>query len=719
MTRDAQENGQGAAATSVGTADTADAAAALLASLSLSAAASASASAAAPANKAPAAAPRPNNLPPPPPPPPPLEGVAGVDAAARALRELVLWPRLYAREGAALGVRWPRGLLLHGPPGCGKTSLVRAAAAEAGASLHVVTAGAVFGAFLGESERRLRDAFAAAARDAAAGRPALVFLDEVDALCPRRAAGGGGGGGGGGGQHEARVVAQLLTLLDGATGGLDEVGPGPSSGPLSCSGSAAAARVAVVAATNRPNAVDPALRRPGRLDREVLVPVPDASARVDILRLHARGLRLAGDGGGGGGGADGDLLAAVARGCHGYSGADLAALAREAAMCALSDAAKATAGGGGDGETKASHQQQSAMVGVTAAHFARAARRVGPSVVRGAAVDPGPVRWSDVGGLEAAKRALRRAVEWPLTRGADFARLGVEPPRGVLLHGPPGCSKTTLARAAAAESGATFVPLSCASLYSPYVGEGEAALRDAFARARAAAPAVLLLDEADALAPGRGGAGGGQSGEEDGGAALRLLSTLLTEMDGLGAATTSAYGDGGAAGNNNPQAAPAPGVVVVAATNRPGALDAALLRPGRLDVHIFCGPPADAEERLAALRVHARNLPLAADADLRRVAERTARFTGAELAALCREAAMAALRERFSERKVLAAAGEKEEEDDDDDGGAAVARGVQVGARHLEAARRAMAPALSEEELRRYEAWGRRGGGGGAGGGAG
>jgi SpoVK/Ycf46/Vps4 family AAA+-type ATPase len=661
-----------------GEATAADAAAAQLASLSLSAAASKKGQQ-------------------PPPPPPLLQGVAGVDAAARALRELVLWPRLYAKQGAALGVRWPRGLLLHGPPGCGKTSLVRAAAAEAGASLHVVTAGAVFGAYLGESERRLRDAFAAAARDAAAGKPALVFLDEVDALCPRRAAGGGGGGGSG--QHEARVVAQLLTLLDGAAG-LEEgcammaQGQDGTTSPF-------AARVAVVAATNRPNAVDPALRRPGRLDREVLIPVPDAAARAQILRLHAKGMRLA----------SGVDLAAVARACHGYSGADLAALCREAAMCALSDAAAAAAVAADmAGQNRHQPKQQPRVVaGVTAAHFSRAARRVGPSVVRGAAVDPGPVRWSDVGGLEAAKTALRRAVEWPLTRGADFARLGVEPPRGVLLYGPPGCSKTTLARAAAAESGATFVPLSCASLYSPYVGEGEAALRDAFARARAAAPAVLLLDEADALAPGRGegGSGGGSGGEEDGGAALRLLSTLLTEMDGLGAATSAYSGSDGA--DARPAAAPAPGVVVAAATNRPGALDAALLRPGRLDVHVFVGPPADAEERLAALQVHCRELPLAADVDLKQVAERTGRFTGAELAALCREAAMGALRERFSS---AAAAAEEGGEGEEEDGGAAVALGVEVGMRHFEAARRAMAPALTEAELRRYADWGRRADGG-------
>ena len=500
--------------------------------------------------------------------------VAGLEAPLQALRELIGWPLRHAAEGAALGVAWPRGVLLHGPPGCGKTLLVRAAAEEFGARLHVVTAASVFGAYLGESERRLREAFAAAAADAAAGTPAVVFLDEADALCPRRGTGGGGGG-----QHEARVVTQLLTLLDGAAGAEAAAAAAASAaGGGRAARAAPPARVAVVAATNRPNALDPALRRPGRLDREIGVPVPGPAQRAAILRLHASGLALA---------ADADLDA-IAGACHGYSGADLAALAREAAMSALTAAADAMAAAAASGATGGAAAADSSDAGpglVSAADFAAAMKRVGPSIVRGAQAELAPVAWDDIGGYAALKRRLQQAVEWPLRHAAAFARLGLAPPRGVLLHGPPGCSKTLLARAAAASSGATLLPLSCAQLYSMYFGEGEEALRDAFARARMAAPAIIFLDEADAVAPGRGDdADGGSGGGGAPDVSARLLSALLTEMDGLEAA---------------------PGVVVLAATNRPAALDAALLRPGRLDVLLYVGPP-DADARLEALRIHTR-----------------------------------------------------------------------------------------------------------------
>ncbi|KAI8466421.1 MAG: P-loop containing nucleoside triphosphate hydrolase protein [Monoraphidium minutum] len=539
--------------------------------------------------------------------------VAGLEAPLQALRELVGWPLRYAAEAAALGVAWPRGLLLHGPPGCGKTSLVRQVADEFGATLHPVSASSVFGAYVGESERRLRDAFAAASADAAAGRLAVVFLDEADALAPRR---------GGGGQHEARVVAQLVS----------------AEGKVAAAAAAAArGRVVVVAATNRPGSLDPALRRPGRLDREVAVPVPGPDARAAVLRLHTAGLSLA---------ADVDL-AALAAGCHGYSGADLAALAREAAMSALSAAAAAAAAassagaeGGAAGGGFSGGGGGCAGGVVSAADFDAAARRVGPSIVRGQALELPPIAWADIGGYEGVKRRLQQAVEWPLRHAGAFARLGLAPPRGVLLHGPPGCSKTMLARAAAAASGATFLPLSCAQLYSMYVGEGEAALRDTFARARLAAP---------------GEDGGGEGGGPD--VAARLLSTLLTELDGLEASR---------------------GVLLLAATNRPGALDAALLRPGRLDVLLYVGPP-DAAGRLETLRIHTRPMPLAPDVDLDALAADTAGFTGAEVA----EAALAALRE-------------------DIDGAAHVA------SRHFAAARAAAAPALTFEQLAAYEAWGLR-----------
>eukprot|EP00879_Flechtneria_rotunda_P009372 GHRR01009812.1.p1 GENE.GHRR01009812.1~~GHRR01009812.1.p1 ORF type:complete len:539 (+),score=230.52 GHRR01009812.1:983-2599(+) len=454
--------------------------------------------------------------------------VAGLEGPLGLLRELVGWPLQYAAVAAELGVEWPRGMLLHGPPGCGKTLLVKAVAEEFGAVLHTVTPGSVFGAYLGESERRLREVFEAAAADAASGQLVIVFLDEVDALCPRR------GSAGGSRQHEARVVAQLLTLLDGA-GALEAtaaaetelatVGHGAISRDFDTAGRQQG-RMVVIAATNRPNALDPALRRPGRLDREVTISVPDATQRAQILRLHCQGLAISPD-------VD---VHSIASSCHGYSGADLAALVREAAMHALSSAAACILGSGAAAsQVAASADSSTSDLGlVTHENFAAAMQRVGPSIVRGAAVEVAPVGWEQVGGYSNIKKRLQQAVEWPLRHAGVFKRLGLSPPRGVLLHGPPGCSKTMLARAAATGSKATFIPLSCAQLYGLYVGEGEAQLRDTFRRARLASPAIIFLDEADALAPKRGEDGGVDAAAGGGpDAGLRLLSTLLTEIDGL------------------------------------------------------------------------------------------------------------------------------------------------------------------------------------------
>jgi len=360
----------------------------------------------------------------------------------------VVWPVRHAREGAAVGVRWPRGALVHGPSGTGKTLMVRAVAAEAGAAVVLVTAATVTGAYLGESEERLRDAVAEAEGVAAGGTPCVVFLDDLETLCPPRSASR---------QQESRVVAQLLTLMDGAgTGG----------------GGAGGAPVVFVGATSRPSEVDAALRRPGRLERDVPVGVPGPADRAAILALLASRLPLA----------EGVDVAAVAARLHGFTGADLGSLCREAVLSAVS-------GPAGPGAPV-----------VTAAHLDEAAGRVRPSLTRGLDAEVAPVSWDDVGGAAEAKRRLRQAVEWPLRHPDAMARMGLAPPRGVLLYGPPGCSKTTLARAAASASGTAFVPLSCAQLFSRYLGEGESLLRDAFRRARLAAPSIVFLDEADALA---------------------------------------------------------------------------------------------------------------------------------------------------------------------------------------------------------------------------
>ena len=559
--------------------------------------------------------------------------LAGADDVLDALREAIAWPVAHADDARALGARFPTGVLLHGPPGVGKTASVLAVAAEVGAATHALSAGDVFGPYAGDSEARLRAAFRAAERDTARGTPAVLIIDEIDAVCPARGADAG--------LHGSRVVAQLLTLMD---DGADEDRDGTETSGRDAERGRTVGRTrrrerrgrrvrpTVVATTNRPNALDPALRRPGRFDVEIEVPLPSAEQRAAIVALHSRSLPLATD----------VNLAVVARDAKGYSGADLAGLCREAAMASIRRAAA--------NETADDGDASSTEMRVTARDFADAASRVGASVVRGVATELPPTTWDDIGGLEDVKRRLRQAVEWPLRHAEAFARLGLSPPRGILLHGPPGCAKTTMARAAATASGATTVTLAAADVFSKYVGEGERVLRDAFARARRAAPAVLLLDEIDGMVGSRGA---GQGDASDVGA--RILSVLLTEMDGLEPA-----------GND---------VLVVATTNRPEALDAALTRPGRLDLALYV-PPPDLEGRLAALRVHARDVPLAADADLEDVARRTERFTGAELRGVVREAAMAALREDMN--------------------------AAEVGRRHLESALAAANPSLTDADLARW-----------------
>ncbi|CAK9227464.1 unnamed protein product [Sphagnum troendelagicum] len=505
--------------------------------------------------------------------------VAGMEVPLQALRELLLWPVLYAEEARTLGLRWPKGLLLYGPPGTGKTSLVHAMARECKAHFTSLSGASVHRAYAGESERILREAFANAASEAATGRPAIIFIDEVDTICPPRDSRR---------QQETRLVAQLLTLMDGIVSSR-----GSSSNP---------SRVVVVAATNRVNAIDPALRRPGRFDREIAVAPPSIQGRYEILCLHSRKLPL-----------DKSVdLHAVAAMCNGYVGADIQALCREAAMSALQNSLQCK------GEE---HLKSVGMEDWQEAH-----RKVGPSIVRGAAAEIPQVSWEDIGGLHEVKKRLQQAVEWPIKHADAFTRLGLRPSRGVLLHGPPGCCKTTLAKAAAHAAQATLLSLSGAELYSMYVGEGEALLRDTFRRARLSAPSIIFFDEADAIAARRGvGEGGGARGssENDTSVGEKLLSTLLTEIDGLELAQ---------------------GVLVLAATNRPQAIDAALMRPGRFDSVLYV-PPPDFESRLEVLHVHTRHMQLSDDVDLEEVAENTECFTGAELAGLCREAAIAALRE--------------------------------------------------------------------------
>lgn len=503
--------------------------------------------------------------------------------------QVIGWPVLYSKEASEVGIRWPRGVLLHGPPGVGKTAAVLAVAKEFNASVHLITAGRIMGSYMGESERNLREKFRIAYEEAEASPnvPVVIFLDDVDTLCPQRTHGQ---------HHEARVVGQLLTLLDGA----DSVRRTPKPTIRQCkdslndtdydinatscmkgaklnigSTSSLTGHVMVIAATSRPNALDPALRRPGRIDKEIAVPMPDVNGRESILRLYIEnrlgpmGYRvedelneerevvsigqLASE-------SDppenlGDklndnkkikrfsVIRKIAERCHGYTGADLWSLCREAAL-------EATIGSQDTG--KPSNDQVEGPYVITESNFLESMDHVGPSIARSVVSAYQPAYYKDLGGLDEIKLKMQQAIEWPITKAAAFKRFGINVPKGVLLHGPPGCAKTTLARAAITASGATFIPLQGASLYSMYVGEGEAELREAFRRGRLAKPSIIFIDEIDMVVGDRD-----SHSDDANSSSVRLLSTFLTEMDGM-------EQEGG--------------VTVVATTNRPDAIDSALIR---------------------------------------------------------------------------------------------------------------------------------------------
>ncbi|XP_027360246.1 cell division control protein 48 homolog B isoform X2 [Abrus precatorius] len=497
------------------------------------------------------------------------EAIGGNAEALQALRELIIYPFLFSQQARKLGLKWPRGLLLYGPPGTGKTSLVRAVVRECGAHLTIISPHSVLRAHAGESERILREAFSEAASHVALGKPSVVFIDEIDALCARRDSKR---------EQDVRVASQLLTLMD-------------SNKPTFTTG------VVVVASTNRVDAIDPALRRYGRFDAEIEVTVPNEEERFQILKLYTKKIP-----------SDCSVdLKSIAASCNGYVGADLEALCREATLFAI--------------KRFSNINEDTSNFSLTTEDWNYARSVVGPSVTRGVTVEIPKVTWEDIGGLKELKKKLQQAVEWPIKHSAAFSRLGIPPVRGILLHGPPGCSKTTIAKAAAHAAQASFFSLSGAELYSMYVGEGEALLRKTFQKARLAAPSIIFFDEADVVAAKRG-----DSSSNSATVGERLLSTLLTEIDGLEEAK---------------------GILVLAATNRPYAIDAALMRPGRFDLVLYV-PPPDLEARYEILCVHTRKIKLGGDVDLRGLAEDTELFTGAELEGLCKEAGIVALREDIS-----------------------------------------------------------------------
>ena len=530
------------------------------------------------------------------------EDIGDLEEAKEKIREIVELPLKHPELFKHLGIEPPKGILLYGPPGTGKTLLAKALANEIGAYFIAINGPEIMSKYYGESEARLREIF----KEAEENAPAIIFIDEIDAVAPRREEVTG--------EVEKRVVAQLLTLMD----GLKERG-----------------KVIVIGATNRPDAVDPALRRPGRFDREIEIPPPDKRARKEILLVHTRNMPLAED-------VDLDKLAEMT---HGYTGADIAALAKEAAMAALRRFIKE----GKIDITKSIPPEKLRELKVTMKDFLEAMRYIQPSLLREIYVEVPEVRWGDVGGLEDVKQQLREAVEWPLKHPEVFDKMGIRPPKGILLFGPPGTGKTLLAKAAATESGANFIAVRGPEILSKWVGESEKAIRQIFRRARQVAPAIVFFDEIDSITPARG------YRHDTSGVTDRIVNQLLAEMDGI---------------------VPLTNVVVIAATNRPDILDPALLRPGRFDRLIYV-PPPDKEARLQIFRIHTRNMPLAEDVDLDKLAEMTEGYTGADIEAVCREAAMIALREEFKIRPVRM--------------------------EHFLKALKAIPPSLTREDILRYE----------------
>jgi transitional endoplasmic reticulum ATPase len=503
------------------------------------------------------------------------EDLGGLEKEIKLIREMVELPIRHPEIFQTLGIDPPKGVLLLGPPGCGKTLLARAVANESDANFFSINGPEIISKFYGESEEKLREIFQQAHKSA----PSIILIDELDSIAPKREEVTG--------EVEKRVVAQLLSLMDGLTG---------------------RGNVIVIGATNRPNALDPALRRPGRFDREIEIGTPDKRGRHEILLIHSRGMPLA---------RDVDLKVLAER-THGYTGADLAALCREAAMKALLRYLP---------EINLKEERIPPCVlekmEVRMDDFMNAFKEITPTAMREIAVEVPVVHWDEVGGLEEVKEKLKEAVEWPLKNPEVFKRLGIQPPKGILLIGPPGCGKTMLARAVATESEANFISIKGPEVFSRWVGESEKAIREIFRKARMASPAVIFFDEVDSLVPRRG------LGDGDSGVTERVISQLLTEMDGI---------------------MPLENIIVIAATNRPDIVDSAVLRPGRFDRLIYV-PEPDEAARLEIFKIHTKNMPLSNDVDIKEH-RMTKGYSGADISSVCREAAMNALRRDINAKEV-------------------------------------------------------------------
>jgi len=504
------------------------------------------------------------------------EDIGGLGDEVKRVREMIELPLKHPELFERLGVEAPKGVLLHGPPGTGKTLLAKAVAGETNANFVTIGGPEIMSKFYGESEERLREIFKQAQENA----PTIIFIDEIDSIAPKREEVSG--------ETERRVVAQLLSLMDGLE---------------------ARGKVVVIGATNRPNALDPAIRRPGRFDREIEINPPNREGRLDILQIHTRGMPLEGD----------VELEALADLTHGYVGADLSALTKEAAMHSLRRILPEM-----DLDVEQIPMDVLSRITVTKDDFFAALREMQPSSLREVFIETPNVKWEEIGGLTEAKRELQEAVEWPLKYASVFEHMNATPPKGVLLFGPPGTGKTLLAKAVATESQANFINVKGPEFLSKWVGESEKAVRETFRKARQASPCIIFMDEIDSIAPVRGG-------EADSHVTERVISQMLTEIDGLQSLHN---------------------VVVIAATNRPDMLDPALLRPGRFD-RLVRIPAPDLEGRKQILRIHTAKKPLAGDVDIDDLARRTDGYSGADLAALTNEAVMLSIRDLVAKNKEI------------------------------------------------------------------
>jgi len=527
------------------------------------------------------------------------EDIGGLKKEIQRVREMIELPLKHPELFDRLGIEPPKGVLLYGPPGTGKTLIAKAVASESNANFISINGPEIMSKFYGQSEENLRKVF----DDAEKNAPSIVFIDEIDAIAPKREEVTG--------EVERRVVAQLLALMDG----------------LKTRG-----KVIVIAATNRPEALDPALRRPGRFDREIEVGVPTKNGRKEILQIHTRGMPLEN--------VDLDHLANIT---YGFVGADLEALCKEAAMNSLRRILPEI-----NLEEEKIPPEVLEKIRVTRKDFEEALKAIEPSAMREVYVQTPNVKWDDIGGLDMVKQELKESVEWPLKYPERFKKMGIRPPKGIFLYGPPGCGKTLLAKAVAHESEANFISVKGPEILSKWVGESEKAVRKIFRKARQVSPSIIFFDEIDSIASVRGMEVGSRVGE-------RVVDQILTEMDGLEELSN---------------------VIVIGATNRPDIVDPSLLRPGRFDRKILV-PAPDKKAKLEILKVHTKNMPLAEDVDLEYIAEKTENFSGADLEGLVREAAMIALRENKDAEKVTMA--------------------------HFKKALEEMTPSIDKETIKSYE----------------